>query len=96
MRTDHKRAASQNMPDHRLGEQDLVGDELLVPCAHATHPQHPCMTGREGHHTDWGLGEGCTSLCALWESGSKRTPAEWVSGETPDAFFTRKNHVRKS
>lgn len=65
VRTDHKRAVSQNMPDHRLGEQDLVGDELLVPCAHATHPQQPCMTGREGHHTDWGLGEGWCSLRAL-------------------------------
>lgn len=55
--TAHKRAVSQNMPNHRLGEQDPVGDALLVPCIHTTPHQHPCVTGSEGHHTDWGLGD---------------------------------------
>lgn len=70
MCTDHKRAVSRNMPDHRLGEQDPVGEALLVPCTGATPPQHPRVTGSEGHHTDWRLGEVVVQplcLVAKWE-----------------------------
>lgn len=45
------------MPDHRVGEQDPVGDALPVPCTPATLLQPPCVTESEGYYTDWGLGE---------------------------------------
>lgn len=69
------------MLDHGLGEQDLIGDALLVPCTHATPPRHPCVTGSEGHHTDWGLGEVMVHPLCLVAKRSKGTPAEWVYGK---------------
>lgn len=84
------------MPNHRLGEQNSVGDEPLVPCAHATPPQHPCVTGSEGHHTGWGLGEVVVQSLCLVEKGNEETSAAWVSWETPETSSARKNHARES